>query len=470
MASQFVKLPLISGSGGVTSLNALTGALVLSAGSNITLTPSGNTITISASGTGLGGITSINTDTTAAQLIVASATGTDFSISTAIGTTTIAIPSASATARGLITTGAQTIAGNKTFSGTIGASNFSGTSSGTNTGDQTITLTGAVTGSGTGSFSTTLATAANNTIKSNVSGGTASPIDNTFASLAAATVTISSNANAKGVANTFALSDHTHQLTAGASALDGVPQYDGSNWQSIFPEALFSPSRVTTFFDDFLAPGDLSAGSGIIGSLNWTPSFNGTGTTITWAAATANNHPGVETLSTGTTATGLSSFGLGANVNVSGSFLLGGGQLIFEGEVAFPTLGVTAQQYVATIGLIDSLSNGVAIASGVYFTYSNGAGADFFNINTTAVSTTTKTTTTQAVVAGTFYRLTLIVNAAASSVNFLINGTSVGTITTNIPTTASIRPAFMIIKSAGTTARTMQIDYAMLQQRFTTPR
>ncbi len=43
-------------------------------------------------------------------------------------------------------------------SGSITASNFTGTSSGTNTGDQTITLTGDITGSGTGSFSTTLAT------------------------------------------------------------------------------------------------------------------------------------------------------------------------------------------------------------------------------------------------------------------------------------------------------------------------
>ena len=39
-------------------------------------------------------------------------------------------------------------------SGTISATNFSGSSSGTNTGDQTITLTGAVTGTGTGSFVT----------------------------------------------------------------------------------------------------------------------------------------------------------------------------------------------------------------------------------------------------------------------------------------------------------------------------
>lgn len=53
------KRLLISASGissGVSSLNGLTGAVILAAGSNITLTPSGNTITIASSGgiTGLG--------------------------------------------------------------------------------------------------------------------------------------------------------------------------------------------------------------------------------------------------------------------------------------------------------------------------------------------------------------------------------------------------------------------------------
>ncbi len=44
-----------------------------------------------------------------------------------------------------------------TFSSSIGATNFSGSSSGSNTGDQTISLTGDVTGSGTGTFATTYA-------------------------------------------------------------------------------------------------------------------------------------------------------------------------------------------------------------------------------------------------------------------------------------------------------------------------
>lgn len=75
---------------------------------------------------------------------------------------------------------------------TLTASN-NATVSGTNTGDQTITLTGDITGSGTGSFATTigankvtnakLAAAADGTIKSNISGSTAAPSDNTISAV-----------------------------------------------------------------------------------------------------------------------------------------------------------------------------------------------------------------------------------------------------------------------------------------------
>lgn len=65
----------------------------------------------------------------------------------------------SAPAYKLDVNGTLGVTGNATITGSISASNFSGT----NTGDQTITLTGDITGTGTGSFAATLATVNSNT-------------------------------------------------------------------------------------------------------------------------------------------------------------------------------------------------------------------------------------------------------------------------------------------------------------------
>lgn len=94
--------PSGGGSGGVTSINTLTGAITLAAGTGISITPSGNTLTIASSDLAAA-ITSINGDTTTAQLIVAASTGTNFTVATVAGTTTLAIPSSSAANRGLLT-------------------------------------------------------------------------------------------------------------------------------------------------------------------------------------------------------------------------------------------------------------------------------------------------------------------------------------------------------------------------------
>lgn len=71
----------------------------------------------SSGGSGSSGIASINSDTTSAQVLAVGTSGTDFAVVTSSGTTTFNLPSASATARGLVSTGTQTIAGNKTFTG-----------------------------------------------------------------------------------------------------------------------------------------------------------------------------------------------------------------------------------------------------------------------------------------------------------------------------------------------------------------
>lgn len=131
MSGVFVNL-----GAGVTSINNLVGSISLLGGTGITVTAVGHTLTIDGFG---GGVLSINSDTTGAQVLAVGTSGSDFAIvDNGLGTHTFNLPSASATARGLVTTGTQSFAGNKTFTGTISSSNFSGSSSGTNTGDQNL--------------------------------------------------------------------------------------------------------------------------------------------------------------------------------------------------------------------------------------------------------------------------------------------------------------------------------------------
>ncbi|CAB4172977.1 hypothetical protein UFOVP950_21 [uncultured Caudovirales phage] len=72
------------------------------------------------------GLTALNGLTKQTQYFATGTTGTDFNISSSVDTHTFNIPSASATARGLITTGSQTIVGFKTFNSGIEASRTTG--------------------------------------------------------------------------------------------------------------------------------------------------------------------------------------------------------------------------------------------------------------------------------------------------------------------------------------------------------
>jgi len=108
-----------------TSISVPTTALALTdrLAVRVYVIPSGRNITLHTEDNNLGqvittistGLTALNGLTAQVQTFATGTSGTDFAISSVTNTHTFNIPDASATARGLITTGNQTLAGIKTF-------------------------------------------------------------------------------------------------------------------------------------------------------------------------------------------------------------------------------------------------------------------------------------------------------------------------------------------------------------------
>jgi hypothetical protein len=197
--------------------------------------------------------------------------------------------------------------------------------------------------------------------------------------------------------------------------------------------------------------------------------------TITIGAGTAafvatNNaqHPGVMRLSTSTGTT--DTIGLMSDPTAIMGF--GGGKAQYSAAIKIPTLSTAAQRFYVRTGFGDSTS--AAPTDGCGFRVKDDViGGEWEGWCTNNTATATLDTNVPPV-ADTWQNLSFEVNAAGTSVEFFIDGSSVGTIVSNIPSAASLRTfgimPLTIIKSAGTTARTADIDYYRVLLNFTTAR
>lgn len=229
-----------------------------------------------------------------------------------------------------------------------------------------------------------------------------------------------------------------------------------------FPIGFLRIGRQHTVIADELFIGNSYEG-GIL------PVVSGSGASGNTGTAASPNHPGILVLNTGTTTTGRAA--LITNTSVQ-SIQLGGGRVRFGVCFRLPVLSDGTDTFTIRAGTTDS-STGNDGNHAILFRYSHGVNGGRWE-GVTRDGGAETALDTGITVDTNFHTLEWEVNADASSVEFFVDATSAGTITTNIPSIATSRlhtlsPA-SILKSAGTTARTLQVDAYWYIFEFTTAR
>lgn len=178
-------------------------------------------------------------------------------------------------------------------------------------------------------------------------------------------------------------------------------------------------------------------------------------------------HPGTVTLATNASTTAGPMLVLGANSATTIPIILGGGVIVITWVFKLSALSTVTDTYTVRAGL-STATTAAAIANGVYFEYSDIGATPNWMRATTAASVTTSTST--AIAAGTGWTtLSFVINAAASSIEFFVNGVSGGSNVATIPT-VNLAPFIYILKSAGATNTKLILDYFSFYQKLTAAR
>lgn len=214
-----------------------------------------------------------------------------------------------------------------------------------------------------------------------------------------------------------------------------------------------NPLKMARFWTDGCSLGDFSSLS----------SGASAGTTLNSANSDAT-HPGTMSSSTGTTTTGRSA---GCYIE-AGAIQLGTYAWRSAGCFKIPTLSDGTQTFSVMIGFNDSYT-GVAYTDAVCFRYQDSVNSGKFECVTASNSSLTAADSGVTAAADTWYSYEIRINAAGSSVGFYINGSLVHTATATIPTGSSrlLGYGHNILKSAGSTARTLITDCCLVEGLIT---
>lgn len=154
---------------------------------------------------------------------------------------------------------------------------------------------------------------------------------------------------------------------------------------------------------------------------------------------------------------------------ISSATYLNNGEYFFEARLRMPNLSDATDTFQIAAGLVDA-NNVISPSNGILLRYTHGTHSGNWELYTALSASSTSTDSSSAVAANTWYRVGFIVNATCTSVTFYVNGTSVGTVSTNLPTAVKLFPAVLIFKTAGTTSRVLFCDYIATQKDFSSSR
>lgn len=191
----------------------------------------------------------------------------------------------------------------------------------------------------------------------------------------------------------------------------------------------------------------------------WDVRASGTGSDCK-AIGIDSSHPGVIELITGTDTGGKASANFtnrsGSN---AGNFVFGG-NYTYKAYIDIPVLATGGDDYDLYIGQTDGWVFGTPF-DGAYLRYDR---ATSLNWLTVTVNTGVATSTDSGVAVTTGWHTVMIVGTA-SGATFYVDGVSLGTNTTHLPTATLNLNSFLVFKTAGTTSRTFYQDYFFYMQQ-----
>lgn len=215
--------------------------------------------------------------------------------------------------------------------------------------------------------------------------------------------------------------------------------------------------RPVDRFEEFNDMVNAVLGGGVASSTSGTAAAN-SGNSIV-----VSGRPGVNQSTTGTDTTGRAGF-----LSSSGMHVFANGEHSYETDVRIPLLSTVGEEYIIRIGFLDSPS--ADAGDGAYFIYDRLTSVNWI-MGTAQSSTRTATASSTAVAENTWLRLKVVVNAAGTLATYYVDGVSIGTVSTNIPGAGqNLGYGAHIVKSAGTTARTMETDWYRVLISLTTSR